>query len=209
MPCRTVVFARDSCLQSPLLFRQMSGRAGRRGFDTLGHAIFFDIPRQKRASLLVSPMPAIHGNFPMSVTLVLRALLLHAGKDSDQETVHDLLRLMQRPYYAAADLQLQQKMEHMLQFSLEYLDRQHLLDKDGRAINLAGVASHLFWVEPANYAFLALFSQGLFHKICAPVKDMAEKDDPEQKLPKHVGKELVVVLSHLFQHALAQGSLAR
>lgn len=135
----------------------------------------------------------------MSVTLVLRALLLHAGKDTDEEAKHDLLRLLQRPYYAAADAQLQQKMEHMLQFSLQYLSCQHLLDHDGKGVNLAGVASHLFWVEPANYAFLALLNCGLFHKICAPVQHLAEEDDAEKKLPKDVGRALLLVLSHLFQ----------
>lgn len=149
----------------------------------------------------------------MSVTLVLRALVLHAGKDTDhdQEAEHDLLRLLQNPYYAAADAQLQQKMEHMLHFSLQYLSSQHLLDQNGKAVTLAGVASHLFWVEPANYAFLALLSCGLFHQICAPVEHlavqhsqlaaqhMAEEDAPEQKLPQDVTRALLLVLSHPFQ----------
>ena len=44
MPCRSVVFAGDSNMLNALQYRQMSGRAGRRGFDLLGHVIFYGLP---------------------------------------------------------------------------------------------------------------------------------------------------------------------
>lgn len=45
MPCRTVVMAGDSPFLDALNFRQMSGRAGRRGLDNMGHVVFFSLPQ--------------------------------------------------------------------------------------------------------------------------------------------------------------------
>lgn len=43
MPCRTVIFAGDSTRLDSINIMQMSGRAGRRGHDTIGHVIFIGI----------------------------------------------------------------------------------------------------------------------------------------------------------------------
>ncbi|KAF7684600.1 hypothetical protein TCON_0218 [Astathelohania contejeani] len=61
MPCRTVVFAGDSIELDPLNYRQMAGRAGRRGFDTLGNVVFFGIPDNKIKNLMVSSVPNLSG----------------------------------------------------------------------------------------------------------------------------------------------------
>ena len=51
MPCRTVAFAADHIFLNALQFRQMTGRAGRRGFDMLGHVVFLDVPFRKQVCL--------------------------------------------------------------------------------------------------------------------------------------------------------------
>lgn len=45
MPCRAVVMAGDSPFLDALNFRQMSGRAGRRGLDHVGHVVFYALPK--------------------------------------------------------------------------------------------------------------------------------------------------------------------
>ena len=79
MPCRTVVFAGDSPLLTPLQFQQMAGRAGRRGFDRLGHVVFFGIPASKQVALLLSQAPSLVGASPVSPAFALRLLAWHAG----------------------------------------------------------------------------------------------------------------------------------
>lgn len=62
----------------------MSGRAGRRGQDLLGDVYFFDIPLPKIEKLIKSNVPELKGQFPLSITLVLRLMLL-ASKGDDPE----------------------------------------------------------------------------------------------------------------------------
>lgn len=93
-----------------------------------------------QASLLLSPVPTLHGNFPLSVSLVLRMLSLVAatcdsslGKKADLATKDDMLRLLQRPFYAAGkDPALQQKMQHLFRFAVDYLMRQRMLTFNAR-----------------------------------------------------------------------------
>ena len=51
MPCKTVVFAGDSRYFSTMIYHQMKGRAGRRGFDNRGNVIFFGVPPKKNYSV--------------------------------------------------------------------------------------------------------------------------------------------------------------
>lgn len=68
MPCRTVVFAGDSLQLDPMNYKQMSGRAGRRGFDILGNVVFFGVSKNRVQNLMVSMLPEIRGGYAYSNT---------------------------------------------------------------------------------------------------------------------------------------------
>ena len=53
-----------------------------------------------------------------------------------------------------------------LRFSIEYLRRQQLLDREGRPVGYAGLVSHLYWTEPANFVFYSILNSGLLADIC-------------------------------------------
>ncbi|KAI5165039.1 ATP-dependent RNA helicase DDX60 [Nematocida sp. AWRm78] len=73
MPCRTAVFAGDSLHLDSMSFKQMAGRAGRRGYDTQGNVVFFGIPKQKVRSLITSYLPRIKGSYPYTSLLAVQS----------------------------------------------------------------------------------------------------------------------------------------
>eukprot|EP01122_Echinamoeba_exundans_P010665 TRINITY_DN4042_c0_g1_i2.p1 TRINITY_DN4042_c0_g1~~TRINITY_DN4042_c0_g1_i2.p1 ORF type:complete len:1899 (+),score=464.46 TRINITY_DN4042_c0_g1_i2:266-5962(+) len=79
MPCRTTLFLGDSNFLTPLQYRQMSGRAGRRGFDPIGNVVFMGIGPQKIRKLEASSLPILRGHFPFTTSFLLRTLVLGSG----------------------------------------------------------------------------------------------------------------------------------
>ncbi|KAI5132759.1 ATP-dependent RNA helicase DDX60 [Nematocida ausubeli] len=73
MPCRTAVFAGDSLHLDSMSFKQMAGRAGRRGYDTQGNVVFFGVPKQKVRSLITSYLPRIKGTYPYTSLLAVQS----------------------------------------------------------------------------------------------------------------------------------------
>jgi superfamily II RNA helicase len=92
MPCKTVAVVGDSIHLNPLEFQQMSGRAGRRGFDTAGNVVFMGLSERKMRMLLTGKLPNMVGNFPLNVTMVLRLLLMVSDITSDGAYSEDVTR---------------------------------------------------------------------------------------------------------------------
>jgi replicative superfamily II helicase len=66
-PCRTTIFAGDSPYLNAMMYRQMSGRAGRRGFDLRGNVIFYGLAMSKVKRLLLSRLPDIACDPPVTI----------------------------------------------------------------------------------------------------------------------------------------------
>jgi superfamily II RNA helicase len=79
MPCKTVVISGTSPFLNPLAFHQMSGRAGRRGFEMIGKVIFFGVPQPIMVRLMSAETPKILGRMPLTTTHVLRLMNLLSG----------------------------------------------------------------------------------------------------------------------------------
>ena len=79
MPTRSSVFAGDNVFLNSMVFRQMAGRSGRRGFDLRGNLIFTGVPADKIRRLLNSELPTLQGNLLMTSTFTLRMLVKHAS----------------------------------------------------------------------------------------------------------------------------------
>ncbi|EMP28916.1 Putative ATP-dependent RNA helicase DDX60 [Chelonia mydas] len=141
MPCKSVVFSEDSVFLDALNYRQMSGRAGRRGQDMIGSVFFYDIPLPKVEKLIKSNVPQLKGQFPLSISLVLRLMLLAAKADDKADA------------------------------RAKFLVKEGYLDQEGNPMGFTGLVTHLHYHEPSNFVLVSFLVKGLFHKLCQPVEN--------------------------------------
>ncbi|GBB86738.1 hypothetical protein RclHR1_13130004 [Rhizophagus clarus] len=192
MPCKTTVFVGDSISLTALQYRQMSGRSGRRGFDPLGHVVFFGLTHTKIVRLLMSRLPNLSRHFPLTTTLTLRSFNLlnscKARNADDYNYAKDTIKgLFGESFFFLGKEFLPEQIKYQLRFSVEYLRHESFLNSEGKLINLSAVTSHLNYNEPSNFAFAILFMHGVFHRICS-----------ESRTNEEIMNNLVLVLSHLF-----------
>ncbi|XP_012372157.2 probable ATP-dependent RNA helicase DDX60 [Octodon degus] len=178
MPCRSVVFAQNSVYLDALNYRQMSGRAGRRGQDLLGDVYFFDIPLSKVEKLIKSKVPELRGQFPLGISLILRLMLLASKADDSEDGQAKVLTTEMLKLYFL--------------FSLQFLVKQGYLDQEGNPMGFAGLVTHLHYHEPSNLVFVNFLVRGLFHNLCQPTS----KDS--KRFSQDVMEKLVLVLANLF-----------
>lgn len=190
MPCRTVVFTGDSIYLTALNYRQASGRAGRRGFDVLGNVIFHDMHPHRALEIMSAKLPDLRGQFPVSVTLILRLFTLLQGTHNSEFAANAVRSLLtqNRLYLGGPDARM--TISHHLRFSIEYLRRQNLLSEKGAPLNFSGLVGHLHYTENAVFAFHALLKEGYFHELCAGISNPAKQKD--------ILLEIVLTLCHLF-----------
>jgi len=202
MPCRSTVFCGDSLELNGLMYRQMSGRAGRRGFDLLGQVIFWDMGFNKIQRLVSSELPNLSGEFSCSSTAVLRVLRQWEVLKQKQEKfdddvandkkIHDRDRFMLKskeelarclnpmfsaPFFRSDKADLETQVRYHARFSLELLCREGLVDANGNSKNLAGLASHLFDSEPANFLMARVLASGALHSYLKSETKKVKKGD--------------------------------
>ncbi|XP_070552614.1 probable ATP-dependent RNA helicase DDX60 isoform X2 [Ptychodera flava] len=197
MPCKTVIFAGDSVYLDATQYRQMSGRAGRRGFDLVGNVLFFGIPRPKIQRLIMSSVPHLKGNFPISLSLVLRLLLLTSQSDLGSDAEHKALCLLKHPFLRYDKPQMDSQFKHYFLFSVEYLIRMGLLDTNCMPQGFAALAARLHYHQPAVYVFLSFLKGHAFHSFFNR-RNEAYSDEEMRKL--------VLVLANLFGRKPILGS---
>ncbi|ORY63865.1 uncharacterized protein BCR38DRAFT_433323 [Pseudomassariella vexata] len=188
MPCKTVAFLGDSVFLTSLNYRQASGRAGRRGFDVLGNVVFHNIKPNRAMEIMSSRLPDLKGQFPSSVTLMLRLFGLLHGTNNSEFAIKAVESLLTQTRLFLGGPSSQLTVKHHLRFSIEYLRRQQLLSAEGVPLNFAGMVGHLYFTENSVFAFHSLLKSGYLHELCAKINQQ----------PKEVLQSLVLVLCHLF-----------
>jgi hypothetical protein len=141
-----VDFFADWCIEQ---YRQCAGRAGRRGFDLLGKVVFYGIPMDRIHRLMLSKLPSLGSNFPLTSTMCIRLLNLVVGSENAPTAVKAVRSLLVLPQISVSSEGGRDQILHHLRFSLDYLRRAKLLDATGKPLNLYGIAAHLYYTEPS------------------------------------------------------------
>ncbi|OCT99648.1 hypothetical protein XELAEV_18005430mg [Xenopus laevis] len=192
MPCKSVVFVQDSLYLDALNYRQMSGRAGRRGQDLLGNVYFFTIPLPKVKRLIKSDVPNLKGQFPLSISLVLRLMLLAAKAEHKEDASAKALSVMKHSLMAFKKPSETKMLKLYFLFCIHFLIHEGCLDQHCNPLDFTGLVTHLHYHEPSNFVFVSFLENGLFHRLCKP------KNKGSKKFPQSVMETLVLVLANLF-----------
>ncbi|XP_024599882.1 probable ATP-dependent RNA helicase DDX60 [Neophocaena asiaeorientalis asiaeorientalis] len=192
MPCKSVVFAQNSVYLDALNYRQMSGRAGRRGQDLGGDVYFFGIPLPKVEKLIKSNVPELRGQFPLSISLILRLMLLASKADDPEDAKAKVLSVLKHSLISFKQPRALEMLQLYFLFSLQFLVKEGYLDQEGNPTGFAGLVSHLHYHEPSNFVFVSFLVRGIFHNLCQPTRKGSKH------FSQDVMEKLVLVLANLF-----------
>ncbi|KAF7457335.1 DEAD/DEAH box helicase domain-containing protein [Cryptosporidium felis] len=217
MPCRTTVFVNDSISLTPLLYRQASGRAGRRGYDIQGSVVFWDISVGKRNRLLTAELPTIKGNFPVTPTTVLRTFMLFESVLNEQArqniskeraiiTFKALVKFYRDSLYSVDyNHDFHRKLTAtQFRFIVDLLRRFHVLDKYCACTGYAGIVSHMFEFEGTNLLLSKLIHSGaifryLFNEdYLDPATNNNSSNEMANLLSKDPIQRLLLLLAHIY-----------
>jgi len=197
MPCKTTVFSGYSVFLNAMNYRQMSGRAGRRGFDLIGNVIFYCVPQFKLNQLLTSKLSDLRGSLPLTISLVLRFMCRYSmwdervgdansEKGNKEETMNVIKSIIQTSFSSCNNPHISSMLPFYFYYSMGYLVKEQYIGVDGTPGNFCGLLNHLYFLEPTNFVFVSLLKEGLFDQMLQPSQN------------KYLTLELLVVLSHLF-----------
>lgn len=186
-PCRSVVLAGDHILLNPTQFRQMMGRAGRRGLDYLGHLVFLGITMRRIKRLMTSSMTVIKGNVqvdPMSNLRLLQLYDFNTLRSLKDETgwKRHILKLAERLFvnplffqgrHSATNGNMEEFTVEFLQMLLGFFQREglHFVQHTSSLGSLLQDAMYVFreaHVGNEGFAFIHLLTSGVFDKACYP-----------------------------------------
>ncbi|NWR26890.1 DDX60 helicase, partial [Tachuris rubrigastra] len=191
MPCKSVVFVEDSVFLDALNYRQQENTPlGRRGQDMIGNVFFYDIPLPKVERLIKSNVPQLKGQFPLTVSLILRLMLLAAKADDKADARAKALSVLKHSLMSFRKERYAEILKIYFVFSLQFLIKEGYLDQECNPMGFAGLVTHLYYYEPSNFVLVSFLAKGLLHKLCQPIKGSTV-------FSEDVLEKLVLILANL------------
>lgn len=183
MPCKTVVIAGKSVYLSTTYFNQMSGRAGRRGFDSKGSVVLYGIPRASINRFMTSPNPHILSSTGISPSFILRLLELYSAqttKEHKEIVKKEILRIIKTPVFDDISNVSQEQVQHQILYHLDFLAKSGLIDEKGEPRDFSNLVSKVSTHEPNNFLISSFVSSGIFHRLLQSEREIISKKRKEQ-----------------------------
>lgn len=127
MPCKTVVIPSDLCYLNPIYFRHMVGRAGRRGFDTIGNIVFFGMPKNKIKNFIASKTSNIRGSFSLNLKLITQ---LSSMQLNDQSAIRIFESFLKYPIARLSTNHEIKNAQKSVYIKIQYLISKSYLDSN-------------------------------------------------------------------------------
>jgi len=180
MPCKSVVFYGDSVYLTPLMFRQMSGRAGRRGFDDNGQVYFFGFSNPRIKQLFSSSLPQILGDFPLTMSFILQQLILYNSEKSNPQEYAMIKKTLQvffeLPLFSfGKEFGYQSQLSSYFKFTLDFLMRNKYLSSHCEPLEFSGLISHIHYTEPANFVLVHILKSEYLHEELEKIPNQKDK----------------------------------
>ncbi|KAI5188829.1 ATP-dependent RNA helicase DDX60 [Nematocida minor] len=206
MPCRTAVFAGDSLLLDSMSFKQMAGRAGRRGYDTQGNVVFFGISKQKVRSLITSYLPYIKGEYPYTSLLAIQSARPTVKDSSIESIVTCPLTSISLPKEGSEEetaeesLKLKEQTESILAAQKEHLVQKMFLSPEvltlaenmerklAHTSSLCDMGLNSLSYGAESFVFMSLVNEGVLDAICNQKKDKEE-----------IARDIILLVSYIFE----------
>lgn len=106
--------------------------------------MFYGLALDRVQRIILSKLPSLQGNFPLTSTLTLRLLNLLESSGRAPVTITSIRSILQLPRISFGSEIGQQQLLHHLRFSIEYLRQARLIDESGKPLNLFAIAAHLY-----------------------------------------------------------------
>jgi ATP-dependent RNA helicase DDX60 len=115
--------------------------------------MFYGLSMDRVQRLILSKLPSLQPNFPLTSTLTLRLVNLMEGSDQANCAVKAVRSILTLPQLSFGSNEVRHQLLHHFRFSIEYLRRANLLSEDGQPRNFFPFIAHLYVSYPLRVIF--------------------------------------------------------
>ena len=209
MPCKSTIFVGTHVKLNALNYRQMAGRAGRRGFDLVGHVIFVDSTQKNIRRLLTSELTQLGGDFALTPSHILRAQIMmdHLGQNGQLTgKIEKHLMAMLMGSFMPFNVNASANSLAVLRSGIDFLIRDGLLTSSGQVTRLGALAAFLFKREPENFIVSRVL---LSRDLLAEVERWLQEERADQPTSMATFKLMKVLSAFCFAKPQLRGAARR